>query len=400
MKRAPRIFAGVVLLVLAAGFASYWINRPEPPPEFTASSRVIQPRTKPSLAVGRSFAAMVAPEGTLWAWGDPQQVAVDLGIPSGTVPRLLDKNDDWKQVAAGYYGLLALRQDGSLWAIGSNTEGLLGLQATNSSVNQLTRVGNDNDWKEISAGVAHCMALKQDSSLWVWGQNNYGQIGIGTVTPRELPTRVGTDTNWVAISPGAFSCYALKDDGTIWTWGLDFVTSRNNPSPVQVGQETNWMKIAAGDYHLAAIAADGTSWVIGANASLLNPAATNPAAWFKLNSDTNWIDLRSGQNFLLARRKNGGWHTAGQRNVYSGREGFWDFPIGFDPLALHTERQTTLMLMRDGRLWSLGKRVGSQTSLGFFEHLRAVVLRLSGQNANITLQEKNDARPFLIWEQP
>jgi alpha-tubulin suppressor-like RCC1 family protein len=396
VKLAIRLTVCILLLLLLGGAAAWKWSRPEPSPSFSLGSRRVKPQTAPSLTVGHNIAAMVAPDGTLWAWGDPGSSGSDLGISPGWIPQKISNETDWKQVTAGYYGVLALKKDGSLWAIGSNLEGLLGLTNSPAVIAQLKRVGTDKDWNEIQAGVAHCLALKNDGSLWAWGHNNYGQIGIGKITPCEPPTRIGQETNWLSISPGAFSSYALRNDGTIWAWGLDFVTSRKNSTPIQVGSQTNWTRIAAGEYHVAAISEDGSCWIIGANAGLIATETSNPVTnWFKLNQPMNWVDIRSGENCLLGMR-NGIWYPAGKVNSF-GAEGSW-FPHEFEPLALHTQRETTLIFMPDGRLWSLGKRIGANPTRDVIEKLRGALFWAIGRSSN-TPTDHNDSKPFMVWEQ-
>ena len=64
------------------------------------------------------------------------------------------------------------------------------------------------------------MALESDGSLWAWGYNAYGQLGLGVTTPDKLiPTRVGTDSDWTAVACGGWHTVALKSDGSLWAWG-------------------------------------------------------------------------------------------------------------------------------------------------------------------------------------
>jgi alpha-tubulin suppressor-like RCC1 family protein len=178
----------LLLAVCLLAAASWWWARPKPSPPFEVLARRVTVRVQPSMAVGRNFAAMVAPDGSLWAWGEPE---FDLAIPRGWIPQRVGRDTNWQQVAATWAGIVALKQDGSLWGMGSNGEGLLGTIDRSWRVREMTRLGAPSDWREIKGGVAHCMGLKRDGSLWTWGQNQYGQIGCGTVTPSEPFTRIG-----------------------------------------------------------------------------------------------------------------------------------------------------------------------------------------------------------------
>jgi trimeric autotransporter adhesin len=294
-------------------------------PGFAVGEKRIAVGTKPSLAVGRSFAAMVAPDGTLWAWSTRE---LDLGVSPRSRPQKLGTESNWKSVTAGYYGLLALKNDGSVWAAGKNVEGLLGLPSTIQQVTTLTQVGSDKDWKEVKAGVAHCLALKVDGSLWAWGKNDYGQIGIGRISTIEPPTRIGSETNWVAISPGSFTGYALKEDGTIWEWGIDAL-NQNIAMPVKCSEEAHWTEIAAGDYHIIGRKKDGTCWIKGANAHIIIDEPAARTHWTKIEGATNWSEIYCGENVILAKTVAEDWTVLGKLD---NRGGECKLPNRFDPL--------------------------------------------------------------------
>ena len=80
-------------------------------------------------------------------------------------------------------------------------------------------VSDATDWAAVSAGTNHTVALKTDGTLWAWGNNFYGQLGLGDNSDRNIPVQVGTDTNWETVSAGHNYTVAMKDDGTLWAWG-------------------------------------------------------------------------------------------------------------------------------------------------------------------------------------
>jgi alpha-tubulin suppressor-like RCC1 family protein len=91
-------------------------------------------------------------------------------------------------VAGGHGHTLAVKSDGSLWAWGRNGSGQLGL---GDHVNRSTpvRVGAAHGWVAVVGGH-DSLALKKDGSLWAWGWNKYGQLGLGDHTQRDVPTLV------------------------------------------------------------------------------------------------------------------------------------------------------------------------------------------------------------------
>jgi alpha-tubulin suppressor-like RCC1 family protein len=86
-----------------------------------------------------------------------------------------------------------------------------------------------SNWVKIATGDNHSLGIKSDGSLWAWGRNDFGQMGIGRydslLSPagmpimRPQPVRVGLETNWAAVGGGVLFSVALKTDGTLWTWG-------------------------------------------------------------------------------------------------------------------------------------------------------------------------------------
>ena len=77
---------------------------------------------------------------------------------------------------------IAVKQDGSLWAWGNNARGRTGLGLTTGITLVPTRVGTDTDWVYVSSGFSHTMAFKADGSLWVWGGDDMGARGLGTTS--------------------------------------------------------------------------------------------------------------------------------------------------------------------------------------------------------------------------
>ena len=81
---------------------------------------------------------------------------------------------------------------------------------------------------QISAGRNFSLFLKPDGSLWAWGYNYYGALGIGTSNASPSPVQIGTDTTWVSISAGVYHAAGVKSDGSLWAWGYNWTGQVGN----------------------------------------------------------------------------------------------------------------------------------------------------------------------------
>jgi alpha-tubulin suppressor-like RCC1 family protein len=125
------------------------------------------------------------------------------------------------------------------------------------------QVGSLTTWAKIAAGGGHSLAIRTDGTLWAFGYNGYGELGIGNTINRSSPVQVGALTTWAIADGGEYTSMAVRTDGTLWAWGnnrygaLGIGNTTNRSSPVQVGTATNWADsinaFSIGDYHALAI---------------------------------------------------------------------------------------------------------------------------------------------------
>ena len=76
-------------------------------------------------------------------------------------------------------------------------------------------------WLTVSAGGFHTCGIRTDHTLWCWGDNGYGQLGLGDKKKRAMPTQVGTGTDWAGLVAGNAHTCATRTDHTLWCWGLN-----------------------------------------------------------------------------------------------------------------------------------------------------------------------------------
>lgn len=196
-------------------------------------------------------------DGTLWGMGDNYFGALGNGVNGGkySSPIQVGTLTNWNQVAMGNYTGLAVKTDGTLWTWGRNYSGILatGNRTYYSSPKQ---VGALTNWAEVRANANSAWAIKTDGTLWAWGLGSFGVLGLGNQTSYSSPKQVGALTNWSKLSRkgGSNFMLAIKTNGTLWSWGrnsagqLGIGSTLTQLSPVQVGALTTWLQVAAGNY--------------------------------------------------------------------------------------------------------------------------------------------------------
>jgi alpha-tubulin suppressor-like RCC1 family protein len=210
-----------------------------------------------------------------FGWTGPSSSAADLTVQFGDVFR----------VEAGTSHSLAIREDGSVWTWGNNEFGQLGHGTKGGFSKTPKQVAGLMDIVDIAGGHNYSMALKADGTVWTWGANDSGQLGNGEMSDMDemgytlvdrgqpKPVQVTGLTDVAAIAAGWSHAVVLKNDGTVWSWGNNImgelgIGSREDQSTPQHVKELSGIKdVVVGWNHSHAIAADGSVWSWGYNDS-------------------------------------------------------------------------------------------------------------------------------------
>lgn len=163
-----------------------------------------------------------------------------------------------------------VRSNGTLWCWGDNNLGQVGI---GNRVNQTrpVRVGSDRDWATVSTSGTHTCAIKKNGELWCWGENQYGQLGDFSTTSRLSPKRIGKAAGWASVHTSVFTTCAITEAGAGWCWGrnsdgqLGNGTTSSSTYPKRLSVPTGWATLSTGIYHTCGTRTDGSLWCWGAN---------------------------------------------------------------------------------------------------------------------------------------
>lgn len=258
-------------------------------------------------------------DGTLWLWGsnDYGQLGDSTTTKKSSPVQTVSGGTNWKLVASAYYHTAAIKTDGTLWLWGRNNYGQLGNNTTTSKSSPIQTIAAGNNWKMVSAGLSNIAGIKTDGTLWIWGRGAEGQLGDNTGTNKSSPVQtVSAGTNWKQIKVGRLFCAAIKTDNTLWLWGINQYgnlgdnTVDNKSSPVQtVAGGTDWKTVELGSGHAAAIKNNGTLWVWGkCDSGQLgnNDTSTNQTSPIQtVAGGTNWKQVACGTVHTVAIKTDG-----------------------------------------------------------------------------------------------
>jgi alpha-tubulin suppressor-like RCC1 family protein len=213
-------------------------------------------------------------DGTVMTWGPGGQPFSLTPVPVTILTNVV-------AVSAGFGFSLALKSDGTVWAWGNNGGGQLGISSNLSFSAVPVQTGVSSPGFDsiiaIEAGLGHSLALKADGTVWSWGGNGDGQLGLGDIMQRFSPQQISGLSNMIAIGGGDQHSIAVKSDGTLWGWGQNGAGQLGNGtitgpfagthylSPVQNPLISGITQIATTDRGTVALKSNGTVWAWGYN---------------------------------------------------------------------------------------------------------------------------------------
>lgn len=221
---------------------------------------------------GEQSAYGIKTDGTLWVWGYNGTYQLGLGDTTERgSPVQLGALTNWAFVVGSQNTTVAIKTDGTMWGWGLNLRCILGLGDTDTRTTP-TQIGDGlSTWAKASLGQFGCVAVKTDGTLWAWGYNTYGQCGQGdTDFLYATPVQIGVLTTWKSVAATHWSRMAMQTDGTLWGWGVNLQgelglgdkTMRTSPTQVE-GSWDDVVGAGRGGAVFSALKADKTLYSSG-----------------------------------------------------------------------------------------------------------------------------------------
>jgi len=266
-------------------------------------------------------------DGLLYCWGDGSKGEIGDKTAAGkNVPTKVDGSaTDWAMISGGKGSnfFCAVKNGGTLWCWGDNVDGQLGLGTSGPGLMETSpkQVGTEADWVSVSCGYNHACATKSDGTLHCWGNNLTGQLGIDSTDNKSEPWML-TGTDWSSVSAGInFTCATKLVSGDLYCWGdnsldqlgLGSAAPAQELLPTKVPDMTGVTLISAGGYHACALKSDGEIYCWGANgAGQIGDETTDPRdAPTKVVGGGGWGFLSSGFAQNCALKTDGTLHCWG-----------------------------------------------------------------------------------------
>ena len=378
-----------------------WSISPDHGPETGNTKVTITPPTRQDIRfsqiqAGNSHSLAIGSDGNLYSWGSNQNGQLGRNIGSATYdakpgmvakPAGASEDFTWVQASAGYDHSLAIGSDGNLYSWGINSFGQLGRSIASANDAQPGLVAKPAGtsktftWSQVSAGGAFSLAIGSNGVLYSWGNNQWGQLGIGIrdsqthITPSPIKEPSTATITWSKVSAGYDHALAIGSDNSVYSWGGNNHGQLGNGDSssywsttlvkAQLPDAATITKISAKSDSSLALTSDGTLYAWGWNDNgQIGRGATGSSAFYvnpdKLSvSGVSFTQAGAGRGTTLALGSDGklyGWGKYGGTPITGApsQVSFTQVSAGDDYL---------LALGSDGNLYSWGNNNYGQLGL-------------------------------------
>ena len=232
-----------------------------------------------AVSCGTYHILLLKKDSTLWSMGSNEfgQLGLNNTLPTYS-PQLINSTAKWKKIQAGSHHSAAIKNDGTLWMWGVNESGQLGIGGFQNSPTP-TQVPVPGICKSVALHTFHSLAIFDNGNggkLYAWGENYSGQLGNGTTINSSVPIEVvqsnSPNSSWKTVTAGQFYSAAIRSDSTLWVFGLNEM-GQLGPNlfqgiyllPVEFEPGSLWIDIKAGDAFCYGIKDDFNVYTWGNN---------------------------------------------------------------------------------------------------------------------------------------
>jgi alpha-tubulin suppressor-like RCC1 family protein len=183
-----------------------------------------------------------------------------------------------RAAVAAIGGVAVLVAAGSVPALAAQRPGGAAASRARPAIGQHAAAGRMSPrapWTHIATGALHTCAIRTEGSLWCWGWNGHGELGIGSHAAQDLPHQVTAPAagGWASVTANYVHTCATRTGGTLWCWGYNNLgqlgignhTDQDQPQQVTIPVLGGWASVTAGNYHTCATRTSGTLWCWGSN---------------------------------------------------------------------------------------------------------------------------------------
>lgn len=227
------------------------------------------------MAIGAEHVLARGDDGSVWSWGNNNFGQLGQGdLNLRPTPTQISGLNNILRVYTGAYSSYAVTESGELYSWGRNHHGQLGINSvTHQNTPQL--VSLPGEVEDLSIGTSHVLAIVS-GNLYAWGADGFGQLGDGPVVQdislRDEPMLINDQQDWSRVFAGGFHSHAWTSSNTIYAWGKNIhgqlgvghnsLVSSANTDTVSLSDIKN---ISGGYGHTLFLKHDGSIWATGSN---------------------------------------------------------------------------------------------------------------------------------------
>ena len=253
---------------------------------------------------------LVATSGcTLYGIGGGARGQLGTGFLSDHAqPVPVARNPGWVAIDAGYDQSCAIDEHAALYCWGANDHGQVGVGVVGGTFAVPARVGDANDWTQVTTNHDHACGIRAGGSLHCWGSNAFAELGDGTLIDRSVPTQVA-GTGWSQVSTGGtFTCGRRAGELHCWGYGPLGIEDQDLALvPIRVGDASDWTSVEAGVSHACGIRAPGSLHCWGRNieGAVGDGTQVDREVPTPVGTGTNWMAVSAAEHSCGIRRATG-----------------------------------------------------------------------------------------------